>query len=345
MPAQAAPVEQLRCIDDRLNERQRADIAGLFAQQPDDPAGRVKTAQGSAAASRDMTLALASCTARFGWSRAAQDAASRYLVEIARLARIAVDRGVPWSAAMERHAPLAVKRLPDGKTMEEHLRAQIVAGHGQRQRRDQRGAGRRCDRLSARLARSGACARGFRRREMISAPGRTGQGARSARAASASAWIAHSLAWSLIRPIACMKAWTVVGPTNFQPRFLDPSTSRSTRARWKQGGEGLHPVARSSRHRRRASPFGDQLQRAAGVVDHRLDLAAVADDAGILQQPFDIAFVEAGNAREIEAVERGAEIVALHQDGAPAQARLEAFERELFEQPPIVVHGKPHSRS
>lgn len=127
-PAQAAPVEQLRCIDDRLNERQRAGIAGLFAQQPDDPAGRVKTAQGSAIASRDMTLALASCTARFGWSRPAQDAASHYLVEIARLARIAVDRGVPWSTAMERHAPLAVKRLPDEAEVEGHLRAQIVAG-------------------------------------------------------------------------------------------------------------------------------------------------------------------------------------------------------------------------
>jgi hypothetical protein len=197
MPAQAAPVEQLRCIDDRLNERQRADIAGLFAQQPDDPAGRVKTAQGSAAASRDMTLALASCTARFGWSRAAQDAASRYLVEIARLARIAVDRGVPWSAAMERYAPLGVKRLPDGNDGRASSRADRRGRGGQWQRRDQRGAGRRCDRLSAKLARSGACARGFRRREMISA---TGQGARSARAASASAWIAHSLAWSLISP-------------------------------------------------------------------------------------------------------------------------------------------------
>ena len=127
-PVQAAPVEQLRCIDDRLNERQRADIAGLFAQQPDDPAEPVKTAQGSAAASRYMTLVLASCAARFGWSRPAQDAASRYLVDIARLARIAVDRGVPWSAAMERHAPLAVKRLPDGAEVEGHLRAQIVAG-------------------------------------------------------------------------------------------------------------------------------------------------------------------------------------------------------------------------
>ena len=27
-------------------------------------------------------------------------------------------------------------------------------------------------------------------------------------------------AWSLTNPIACMKAKTVVGPTNFQPRFF-----------------------------------------------------------------------------------------------------------------------------
>ncbi|KAJ8136888.1 hypothetical protein OY671_009899, partial [Metschnikowia pulcherrima] len=107
MPAQAAPIEQLRCIDDRSNERQRADIAGSFAQQRDDPAGRVKTAQGSAAASRDMTSASA---------------------KIARSARIAVDQGAAWSVAMERYAPLAAKRLPDGKDVEEHLRSQIVAG-------------------------------------------------------------------------------------------------------------------------------------------------------------------------------------------------------------------------
>jgi hypothetical protein len=87
----------------------------------------VKTAQGSAAASRDMTLALASCTARFGWSRAAQDAASRYLVEIARLARIAVDRGAPGARRWNGTRRLAPSGYPTEK-MEEHLRAQIVAG-------------------------------------------------------------------------------------------------------------------------------------------------------------------------------------------------------------------------
>jgi hypothetical protein len=44
-----------------------------------------------------------------------------------RLARIAVDRGAAWSAAMERYAPLAPSGYPTEK-MEEHLRAQIVAG-------------------------------------------------------------------------------------------------------------------------------------------------------------------------------------------------------------------------
>ena len=47
-------------------------------------------------------------------------------------------------------------------------------------------------------------------------PGR----ANAARARSTSARMAQSSAWSLTRPMACMKAYTVVGPTNFQPRFL-----------------------------------------------------------------------------------------------------------------------------
>ncbi len=40
------------------------------------------------------------------------------------------------------------------------------------------------------------------------------------RAFSTAARVTQSSTWSLIRPIACMKAKTVVGPTNFQPRFF-----------------------------------------------------------------------------------------------------------------------------
>src|SRR5690606_16585766 len=68
-----------------------------------------------------------------------------------------------------------------------------------------------------------------------------------------------------------------------------------------------------------------------------LDLPAVADDARILQQALDIAFAEARHAREVEAVEGGAEVVALGQDRAPAQPRLERFQAQLLEQAPVVA--------
>ncbi len=62
----------------------------------------------------------------------------------------------------------------------------------------------------------------------------------------------------------------------------------------------------------------------------------MAHDPRVLHQSLDIAFVEAGNLVEIEAGERRAKIVALHQDGAPAETRLKALEAELFEQSPVI---------
>jgi hypothetical protein len=47
-----------------------------------------------------------------------------------------------------------------------------------------------------------------------------------------------------------------------------------------------------------------------------------------------------GQPAEIEAVEGGAEIVALAQDGQPRQAGLEAFEAQLLEQPVVVAYGQ-----
>ena len=62
----------------------------------------------------------------------------------------------------------------------------------------------------------------------------------------------------------------------------------------------------------------------------------MADDAGIAEQPLDLGLVEIGDLVEIETGESRAEILALAQDGQPGQAGLEAFEADLFEQPPIV---------
>src|SRR6185503_8654932 len=88
--------------------------------------------------------------------------------------------------------------------------------------------------------------------------------------------------------------------------------------------------------RERAFALHD-LPRAFRVVDHRLDLAAMAHDAFVLEQPLDVARREARDAVEIEAVERGAEVLALGEDRPPAQTGLETLEAELLEQPAVVA--------
>src|SRR5690606_36996419 len=66
----------------------------------------------------------------------------------------------------------------------------------------------------------------------------------------------------------------------------------------------------------------DEPASAPGVVDGCGDLAPTANDAGILQQPGHIAFVEFGHRLKVEAVECTTEVLALLKHGAPAQARL-----------------------
>jgi hypothetical protein len=74
-----------------------------------------------------------------------------------------------------------------------------------------------------------------------------------------------------------------------------------------------------------------------GVVDRRLDLAAVPDDPGVLEQARDVARVVAGHPLRIEAVEGFPEVFALAKDRDPAQARLEALEADLLEQAMVVA--------
>jgi hypothetical protein len=72
------------------------------------------------------------------------------------------------------------------------------------------------------------------------------------------------------------------------------------------------------------------------VVDRRADLAAVADDARVGQEPVDVAVVEAGDHGEVEPGERGAERLALAQDRQPREAGLEPLQAHLLEQPMVV---------
>ena len=71
----------------------------------------------------------------------------------------------------------------------------------------------------------------------------------------------------------------------------------------------------------------------------RLDLGAVADDAGVLHQRVLLRFLPARDLFWIEAVERDAEGRALAQDRDPGESGLEAVEHELLEHRLVVIFG------
>src|SRR5690606_19439517 len=89
----------------------------------------------------------------------------------------------------------------------------------------------------------------------------------------------------------------------------------------------------------RAFPL-DEFAGASRVVDDGLDLAAVADDAFVIEQPVDVALGEARYPIEIETMKRHAEILALGKDGSPAQTRLEGLQADFLEQAAIIVDRK-----
>src|SRR5690606_25344789 len=73
-----------------------------------------------------------------------------------------------------------------------------------------------------------------------------------------------------------------------------------------------------------------EFDRPAGVVDRRLDLAAVTDDARVTEQPGDIARTHSCDAFDLESVEDLAEAFALAQDGQPRESRLKPLEHDLL---------------
>ena len=76
------------------------------------------------------------------------------------------------------------------------------------------------------------------------------------------------------------------------------------------------------------------------VGDGRGDLAAVPDDAGVGEQPLDVALGVAGDHLRVEAVEGLAERHPLAQDGDPREAGLEALEAQQLEQRPLVAQRR-----
>ncbi len=74
------------------------------------------------------------------------------------------------------------------------------------------------------------------------------------------------------------------------------------------------------------------FQIGARARDRALDLHAVAHDAFVLHQAFDLLGREAHDLLGLEPGERLPEIVALAQDGDPGEAGLETVEQQLFEE-------------
>jgi hypothetical protein len=83
--------------------------------------------------------------------------------------------------------------------------------------------------------------------------------------------------------------------------------------------------------------LADELPGAPRIVDNRLDLAAMTDNAFILEQAVDVALGETRDPVEAEVMKRGAEVRALGHDRAPAQSGLEAFQAQFLEQATIVA--------
>src|SRR5262249_4681067 len=73
-------------------------------------------------------------------------------------------------------------------------------------------------------------------------------------------------------------------------------------------------------------------------VDRRLDLAAVAHDPRVTEEPRHVAGAEARHLGEIEAGEGLAKGLALAEDGEPAQARLKTFQAQLLEEADVILH-------
>src|SRR5215472_9376513 len=125
------------------------------------------------------------------------------------------------------------------------------------------------------------------------------------------------------------------------PALLAQILGQRGRRRGRRGGLRLGQVGRvrlvtPDEGGQRSVPV-HEFPSPAGVADHRLDLAPVAHDAGILQEALDVLLGEAGNGAEVEAGEGGAEVLPLDQDGAPAQPGLEALQAQLLEQAAIVA--------
>ena len=77
--------------------------------------------------------------------------------------------------------------------------------------------------------------------------------------------------------------------------------------------------------------FGGGRQESRCIADRGIDLGAVADYAGIGEEPSAIGVVITGDAPRVEAAERQSERPSLSQNRDPGKTGLEALQGESLE--------------
>lgn len=87
--------------------------------------------------------------------------------------------------------------------------------------------------------------------------------------------------------------------------------------------------------------FGLQGLDHCRIVNHGIDLAAVADDPGVFEQTLPVGFAVGCDLGDMEIIEGGTERSAFLEDCQPGEASLVDLESQAFEERIIVSHGKP----
>ena len=145
----------------------------------------------------------------------------------------------------------------------------------------------------------------------------------------------------MTKPIACMNAYTVVGPTNRQPRRLRSLASARDCASAlppRRGSTAPRPALRLEpphvRGQRPLRSTSSTARRALLITASILPRWRTIDASPSSRA--DVALVEPRHHLEVEARERPPEVLALAQDRQPRQPGLKALEAQLLEQADVV---------
>jgi len=159
-------------------------------------------------------------------------------------------------------------------------------------------------------------------------------------------------------PTACIHAYTIVGPTNLNPRrFISVEICSETatlhlrgdllgerRRRGHASAVTLQHPARGERPAELAKAFTPLLHLAVdpGALDGRLDLGAGADDAGVGHQSVHVRRAEPGDLGGVEPGERLAKGLAFSQHRDPGQPGLKALQHQhLPEHAGVLLRHAP----